>query len=104
MPNLILFILAAYGLSAIVIDSEAGKIIRPILKPVPILGQSTHCYMCFGFWSGLLCSPILWGYDDSWWYIAISSFLGGLAASAVCPFLAGLKEWLNIESLLKQMK
>lgn len=57
MLRLLIFILATYGFTMILVD---GKIFRPVRRLLgswhQILDEFVHCYMCVGLWVALgLC-------------------------------------------------
>jgi len=51
--ELIYFILAAYGLTQILIYGSIFNNIRPSKEWLKGLGNLFHCPMCMGFWSGV---------------------------------------------------
>tara|TARA_Y100000310_G_scaffold300146_1_gene335578 strand:+ start:204 stop:536 length:333 start_codon:yes stop_codon:yes gene_type:complete len=61
--EMILGLLAAYGLSAIFIESTLFSWLRFILRAVR-LGKLASCYRCLGFWTGLGVALYVYGFDD----------------------------------------
>jgi hypothetical protein len=57
MTDLIYFVLAAYGLTQILVYSSIFNKVRPNRNWLYGFGELFHCSMCMGFWSGVL----LWG-------------------------------------------
>ena len=72
---LVTLILASMGLTVLIAWPQEGlgawireKIFRRIL-PRP-LRHVLDCYVCLGFWSGLLLSPLWWWMTEQWWCFA----------------------------------
>ena len=57
MIDLIYFVLAAYGLTQILVYASIFNKVRPSRSWLGGFGELFHCSMCMGFWSGVL----LWG-------------------------------------------
>src|SRR6516165_10363152 len=106
MSYLFLFIISSYGLTAIVIDSEIGESIIRILQPIPFVGKAAakRCYMCMGFWSGVMCSSLVYPIYGKWYELPFITVFAGFAASGMCPLIAGFKAWFDTEELLKQFR
>src|SRR5688572_29023903 len=78
MSNFLAYILTSVGLTVVVVWPESGlvaylreKVLRRALPSR--LGGILDCYTCFGFWAGLVMSPVWWMMDGRWVY-----FLGCL--------------------------
>ena len=93
--NLILFIIAAIGLTNIMVDSVVMD------KPRQWIANRTdnwffhkvnkilECYQCAGFWCGILCAIFLWTPWLSWLlYGFAGSFAAVLAAHVLTYFEA----------------
>ncbi len=81
-----LVLLAAIGLTNIVVDSSLVEKLKVWLKVErwPLLAEMLACKMCSGFWCGLLLG-LCWGY----WADAV---LIGLSVSLLASWL----DWLQI--------
>ena len=55
--NLLHFVLAAYGMTFIIVHGSIFDSIRPDCKSWGGLGKLFHCSLCMGFWVGVF----LWG-------------------------------------------
>ena len=55
--ELLHFILAAYGMTFIIIHGHIFNKIRPPCKSMGGFGRLFHCHLCMGFWVGVF----LWG-------------------------------------------
>jgi len=51
--DLIYFILAAYGLTQILVYSKIFEKIRPARDQYGLIGYMANCSMCMGFWVGM---------------------------------------------------
>ncbi len=90
--SFLLFILATVGLSRLVVDSKLGEKIKLRLgvDRLPWLAELTSCYQCSGFWAGLLCGGLAFGFG---WTVLLCGFAGS--------FLAPLAN--DLDSLLQQL-
>jgi len=70
--HLLGYLLSAIGLTVLIVWPEDGpgywvreKILRPLLpgKANAVL----DCYICFGFWSGLVMSAVWWRWEHAPW-------------------------------------
>jgi len=81
MTNLILFILASWGLTHILVSGKIFETPRNwIIIKNEFLGGILTCYQCTGFWSGMFIAGC---FTRNYFYI----FLLGLIASGTCSFL-----------------
>ena len=55
--ELLHFVLAAYGMTFIIIHGHIFNKIRPPCKSMGGFGRLFHCHLCMGFWVGVF----LWG-------------------------------------------
>ena len=81
--ELLHFILAAYGMTFIIIHGHIFNKIRPPCKSMGGFGRLFHCHLCMGFWVGVFLwgiSPYteLFSFDDSF----VTGLLLGFAGSA----------------------
>lgn len=67
------YLLASCGLTVLLIWPEGGpagwlreRVLRRIL-PTKVAGV-LDCYVCMGFWTGLLLSPLWWWWTRQDWY------------------------------------
>lgn len=58
LERLIIFILVVWGMTNIISGSYIFQPLRDWLKDVRVLGRLLPCYMCTGFWVGLMVSLI----------------------------------------------
>jgi hypothetical protein len=68
--NLLFFVLAAYGLTQILVYGSIFNKIRPTKEYAFGMGELFHCPMCMGFWVGLFLWAInpftlLFTFDNS---------------------------------------
>jgi len=97
--DLALFLLSAFGLTAILIEGKPTAPIRSLLRW--IMGKEwgeyfISCYQCIGFWVSLALSVLFW---RDWIHIALGAFAGSgvcwalgswvKAQVSVSPFLEG---------------
>jgi hypothetical protein len=60
MIDLLLFLLATYGLAAIMIEGCPTEPIRKFIERVVPHGDAlVRCYLCMGFWCAVICW-LLW--------------------------------------------
>lgn len=82
--ELIIFFLACYGLTNIVVS---GKIFSPLRKWLdinyPKIGELFHCHMCFGFYAGILIFSMGLKLGLSGLFIP-DAILAGFASSGWC--------------------
>lgn len=82
MIELLYFILAAYGLTQILVYASIFNWVRPSKQWLGGFGELFHCPMCMGFWVGVFlwginCGTELFSFEYNW----INPFiLGGLAS------------------------
>jgi len=86
--DLLYFILAAYGMTFILIF---GSIFDPIRPKTGKLGELFHCPLCTGFWVGVF----LWSVNGStelfnFEYNLINAFICGCVSSGTSYFLTML--------------
>jgi hypothetical protein len=96
MVNLILFLLAAVGLTNILIYGSILDNAREwVLARVPDkVGEVLSCYQCTGFWSGLLTGYVLLTHDF------FGTLMCGFAGSFTSHFAAVLVEYLEANSMV----
>jgi hypothetical protein len=60
MSEIILFLISAFGLSMIVIDSSLFEPVRNFLKGIMVAKayELFECYLCFGVWAGWMIAPV----------------------------------------------
>ena len=83
IANLVSFLLASVGLTVLIVWPQTGpgawlreSVLRPALGDKA--GEVLDCYVCLGFWSGLLLSPICYWLTGQYW-----SWAGCLMVPAV---------------------
>jgi hypothetical protein len=86
--ELIWFILAAYGLTYILVF---GSIFEPIRPTKGKLGDLLHCPLCTGFWAGVF----LWSINGAtelfnFEYSLINAFICGCVSAGTSYFLSML--------------
>lgn len=86
--DVLLFVLAAYGLTQILVYGSIFNKIRPSKDLLFGLGELFHCPMCMGFWVGVFLWAIsfrtsLFTFDDS----IITGFLLGCLSSGTSYIL-----------------
>lgn len=60
MTNLILWALAAIGMTDIAVSSSVAKPMREFLKKQsPVFGEMLTCHQCTGFWCGIIAGLLL---------------------------------------------
>ena len=80
--NLILFILACYGMTMILVYGQIFKKIRPTY-------HMFHCTMCMGFWVGIFINFLLCMLNKNLFdSIILGSFLSGCISSGTTYFLS----------------
>ena len=87
--ELLHFILAAYGMTFIIIHGHIFNKIRPECKSWAGLGRLFHCHLCMGFWVGIF----LWGVSPytelfTFEYSAVNAFLCGCISAGTSYFLS----------------
>lgn len=72
LANLTTMLLSAMGLTILVVWPQTGpsawvreRALRPLL--VGHAAEILDCYICLGFWTGLLTSPIWWSFCREFW-------------------------------------
>ena len=88
---LLAYLLSAIGLTILVVWPENGpgaffreKILRKLL-PVPLHG-ALDCYICFGFWAGLILSVAFWLiYGRAWMCFGCLMIAAALHAGRLIP-------------------
>jgi len=62
---LFLFILATIGLTHIIVDSSILEGFRTFYKRImpEKLGKLVDCHQCSGFWAGIICALIIFGWN-----------------------------------------
>lgn len=72
MTELTTLLLASVGLTVLVVWPESGpaaairdRILRPLLPKAHV--GVLDCYICTGFWAGLVLSPIWWIFTSEFW-------------------------------------
>ena len=89
--DLIYFILAAYGLTQILIFGSIFNKIRPSRNWLNGFGKLFHCPMCMGFWVGLLLFGInRWTELFTFDYTLANAFILGWLSSGTCYLLGVL--------------
>ena len=84
MLNLLLFILACFGFTQIVVY---GKIFEPVRPSHHLF----HCTMCMGFWVGIVTNLLFCSVDIALFSnIIVGSFLCGCISSGVSYALCSL--------------
>ena len=82
--NLLIFILACYGMTMTLVYGRIFEKIRP-------KHHFFHCTMCTGFWVGIIVNFLLWLLNkDIFNSIIIGSFLSGCISSGTSYFLSKL--------------
>jgi len=86
--ELVWFILAAYGMTFILVF---GSIFRPLRPTTGKLGELFHCPLCTGFWVGVF----LWSVNGAtelfnFEYNLINAFICGCVSSGTSYFLSML--------------
>ena len=71
MIELIYFVLAAYGLTQILVYSSIFNKVRPTRTWLNGFGELFHCPMCMGFWVGMFlwginCQTELFNFEYNW--------------------------------------
>ena len=87
--ELLHFILAAYGMTFIIIHGHIFNKIRPPCKSWGGFGRLFHCHLCMGFWVGVF----LWGVSPytelfTFEYSAVNAFLCGCISAGTSYFLS----------------
>lgn len=123
MTTLIITLLAAVGLSHIIVDSSLlsklrGWLIKKYSEKRPWIIELITCYQCTGFWTGalmgLLLQPIIWHvilfnvkiYDSLFWVFdfLLTPFIIGCATSYLSMAGAALLNWLDAPSMAMSKK
>ena len=91
MLSLLWFILAAYGLTQVLVYGSLFNKIRPAKESLGGFGKLFHCPMCMGFWSG----AFLWGINKytelfTFEYSAANLLILGCVASGTSYILCVL--------------
>lgn len=88
MTQLVLTLLAATGLSHILVEA---KIFEPLRVRLGALEGAARCYQCSGFWAGLWCGLASYGQ----WLPALGcAFAASLASTAAATIL----NWFQLKS------
>lgn len=86
--NLLLFIIACYGMTMILVY---GSIFNKIRPKSGFLGNLFKCTMCTGFWSGVVINILLYFLNkDLFNSIILGSFLSGCVSSGTSYFFSKL--------------
>jgi fructose-specific phosphotransferase system IIC component len=89
--DLIYFILAAYGLTQILIFGSIFNKIRPSKNWLNGFGKLFHCPMCVGFWVGVFLFGInKWTELFTFEYTLANIFILGWLSSGACYLLSVL--------------
>jgi hypothetical protein len=95
--SLLTYLLSAHGLAVLVVWPSKGpsawlreKVVRRFL-PRAARGV-LDCYICTGFWSALILSPLWWHFYHAWWVWA-----GCLMTSGIFWILLGNPKPTNEE-------
>lgn len=91
--NLVLFLLAAFGVIYVVVDSAIFAPVRVVIASRSrFFGTLLYCAYCTGFWVGLLLTPVFvaWTWDD-WWFgrLALLELVGGTVVMGAVAFIRG---------------
>jgi hypothetical protein len=89
----VLFLLAAVGLTAVIVESKLFKPLRDFAERWPWLHSLLTCYQCSGFWAGIIVYPFVFGYDWAW-------PAGGLASSFLAVVAAATLNWLEANTVI----
>jgi hypothetical protein len=96
MENLVLFILASMGFTAILVDSSIMKSFRDLM--LKMLPESVYkvfeCYQCMGFWSGIINGAIILSFNP------VMLFSCGCAGSVVSMFWGLFATYLEARSIV----
>jgi hypothetical protein len=86
-------LLSSMGLTILIVWPQDGpgawmreRLLRPLLS-----GKAKHvldCYICLGFWSGLVLSPL-------WWFFCRQHWVWTGCLMTPCLFWLALHEWPN---------
>lgn len=60
IANLIIWILAVYGTTNIIVFSTLFKPIRDYLRNFKFIGKVVTCILCMGFWVGVFWGTMYW--------------------------------------------
>jgi len=58
IAQLIILLLASYGLSFALIDATILEWPRSIITKIEVFRELLHCYFCTGFWAGIIVALI----------------------------------------------
>jgi hypothetical protein len=90
MLNLVLFILASYGLTLIVTGGHIFSPVREIVGKI-FTYNPLECAMCFSFWSGVLLYYLFWVFGvkfiDNLWAGPIFGFISSGSSYALCSLI-----------------
>lgn len=98
--SLALFVAAVYGASWLVTRSRAGRPVRRVLSPLPVLGPLSRCVVCTAFWAalgagvGLLARP-----SSSALLAPLARRLAGPADVAVLTLATAAAAWALARAL-----
>ena len=100
MDNIILFVLACAGFTAIMIESTMLQPLRDYLKANihAYIYKVFECYQCMGFWTGLICGFILLSHNI---FVAI---LCGCAGSFISVFSTHYLTYLEAKTIIEMGK
>ena len=89
--ELIFFVLAAYGLTQIIVFGSIFNRIRPSKNWLRGFGKLFHCPMCMGFWAGVFLFGIN-GYTElfTFDYSATNAFILGCLSSGTTYLMSAL--------------
>lgn len=100
MINLIIFLLAGWGLTKIITDSFIFKTPRTLLGKIhPSIDYLVNCSQCSGFWVGLIFSLIptfsFITLEDTAISYVVNGLVDGGIISGLCYFLSALYDHLT---------
>ena len=104
MAQLILWMIMAYGMTNIIVESEISKKVKDFMESFthPFIIKMLNCYQCAGFWAGIVVTTgCLLTHNclfENWFYV----FMGGCASSFVSTFFAIFQTYLEANSMVKE--
>jgi len=93
MGPYVFFLLAAVGLTAVIVESKIFRPIRDYAERWPWLHSLMTCYQCSGFWAGTVLYPFILGVNWGW-------VGAGFAASFLSVFSAALMNWIEANTVI----
>ena len=102
--QLLHFILAAYGMTFIIVHGHIFNKIRPKCQSWAGFGRLFHCHLCMGFWVGVF----LWGISPytelfTFEYSAVNAFLCGCIGAGTSYFLSMVVDDFGIKWSQKEV-